>query len=126
MPKKYLTLTLLATLALSGCNSLNNRTAPELLKVATHPGTAPATEQQRPLASLSVRQPEPESTPLPAAEIASPPTPPADLMERLREGFSLEIPAHPRIDSQIRWFTANSDYLDRVQERAAPYRYFIL
>ncbi|WP_037376250.1 lytic transglycosylase [Sedimenticola selenatireducens] len=122
MPIRYLTLTILTALALSGCNTTNNGAEPELIKAAVHADSATMTE----LAPAPARQPEPESVALKPLELESAPVPQTGLMDRLRAGFGLEIPDHPRIDSQIRWFASNNDYLDRVQERAAPYLYFIL
>ncbi|MCW8902935.1 lytic transglycosylase [Sedimenticola sp.] len=124
MPIRYLTLTILTALALSGCNTTNNRAEPEMIKAAVHADSATTPE----LAPAPARQPEPESVALQPLEVEleSAPVPQPGLMDRLRAGFSLKIPDHPRIDSQIRWFASNSDYLDRVQERAAPYLYFIL
>ncbi|WP_273440877.1 lytic transglycosylase [Sedimenticola selenatireducens] len=130
MPIRYLTLTILTALALSGCNTTNNGAEPELIKAAVHADSATMTE----LAPAPARQPELESVALKPLEVEveveleleSAPVPQTGLMDRLRAGFGLEIPDHPRIDSQIRWFASNNDYLDRVQERAAPYLYFIL
>ncbi|MCW8945637.1 MAG: LysM peptidoglycan-binding domain-containing protein [Sedimenticola sp.] len=53
-------------------------------------------------------------------------TPEQDLMARLRRGFQLAIPNNSRIDSQIKWYAKHQQYLNRVQERAAPYLHFIV
>lgn len=129
MPIRYLTLTFLTALALSGCNTTYSGAEPEMIKAAVH--ADPATTDEQAHASTPALQPEPKAVAaLPAikveVEVDAAPALPTDLMDRLRAGFSLEIPDHPRIDSQIRWFASNNDYLDRVQERAAPYLYFIL
>lgn len=133
MPKRYLTLPLLTALALSGCNTLGSRAetdthAVQSHKVAVHVDTVSATAQPGDQTPLSAPQPAPAAVSpesIDSGEQAASGAP-DDLMDRLRAGFSLEIPDHPRIDSQIRWFAANGDYLDRVQKRAAPYLYFIL
>lgn len=129
MTKKYLTLSLLSALTLSGCNALNQRPEAEFRKVAVQaeptaelPAPLPAPEPETAIV-LQQSAPEPTAT---QSTVSEAPEPPVDLMERLRSGFRLNIPEHPRIDTQIRWFAANNDYLDRVQERAAPYLYFIL
>lgn len=133
MPKRYLTLPLLTALALSGCNTLGSRAetdthAVQSHKVAVHVDTVSAIAQPGDQTPLSAPQPAPAAVSpesIDSGEQAASGAP-DDLMDRLRAGFSLEIPDHPRIDSQIRWFAANGDYLDRVQKRAAPYLYFIL
>lgn len=121
---RNLTLTILTALALSGCNTINNRAEPEIIKATARTDSASMTELAPALALA--QPPGPEPVALQPIEVETAPARPAGLMDRLRAGFSLEIPDHPRIDSQIRWFTSNNDYLDRVQERAAPYLYFIL
>jgi membrane-bound lytic murein transglycosylase D len=137
MIKRYLTLTVLSSLALSGCKALDTRTetgaetdsaaTPKYAKVAARPETIPeALTPSVVVTTTGDSEVEPAPTPQQLADVEQPPEPPLDLMERLRTGFSLEIPDHPRIDSQIRWFAANNAYLDRVQDRAAPYLYFIL
>ncbi|WP_428623470.1 LysM peptidoglycan-binding domain-containing protein [Sedimenticola sp.] len=130
MHKRYLTLTLLTTLVLGGCNTLNQRAEPEYIRVTAEADVIPVADNEiadapAPALTTSQSEPAPEAD-LPATETAAVPEPPMDLMGRLRAGFSLNIPDQPRIDTQVRWFAANSDYLDRVQERAAPYLYFIL
>lgn len=133
MPKRYLTLPLLTALALSGCNTLGSR-AESGAGEATSRHVAVSTDQ------VATTAQDEDSTPVSVSQAASgetvsdqavqqeqaTSTPPDNLMDRLRAGFRLEIPDHPRIDSQVRWFAANGDYLDRVQERATPYLYFIL
>lgn len=121
---RNLTLTILTALALSGCNTINNRAEPEIIKATARTDSASMTELAPALALA--QPPGPEPVALQPIEVETAPARPAGLMDRLRAGFSLEIPDHPRIDSQIRWFASNNDYLDRVQERAAPYLYFIL
>lgn len=51
---------------------------------------------------------------------------PGDIWQRIRDGFSLPDVEHPRIDQQLKWYTAHQQYLDRVAERAEPYMHFIV
>ena len=55
--------------------------------------------------------------------------PPAsqDLWDRLRAGFVLDHRlSQPRVQSEIRWYQRNPDYLKRVGQRAAPHLHFIV
>lgn len=129
MSTRYLTLPLLTALALSGCNTLVNKAEintddakPQAAAAQTE--IAAAAEERLREASVSTLQ----TIDLEAGQSEQPATAsaPDNLMDRLRAGFRLQIPDHPRIEKQVRWFTANNDYLNRVQERATPYLHFIL
>ncbi len=50
----------------------------------------------------------------------------SDIWNRLRKGFRLHQPIHPRIEREIEWYTRHPSYIARIQERAAPLIYFIL
>ncbi|AKH22121.1 lytic transglycosylase [Sedimenticola thiotaurini] len=133
MSTRFLTLPLLTALALSGCNTLGHKAElntddTELHSVTARTDTALAAEQRLHEALVSAPQvvPLPDSSESGESEQQAADSSPDNLMDRLRAGFRLEIPDNPRIDQQIRWFTANSDYLDRVQNRAAPYLHFIV
>lgn len=52
-------------------------------------------------------------------------TPARDIGERLRRGTWLKIPDNDRIRREMDWFIDRPDYLARVEERAAPFLYFI-
>jgi len=49
-----------------------------------------------------------------------------DLWERIRNGFTLPVREHKRINQQFQWFASHQEYLDRVAERATPYMYYIV
>ena len=108
--------------ALSGCGStpLTDRTA------ARPPASPPAANREQhpppPAPLLSLGQaplaPEEES---PAAAAGR-----ADLWDRIRNGYRLDIPDNRRIEREVAWITRHPDYLDRVRQRARPYLYFIV
>jgi membrane-bound lytic murein transglycosylase D len=55
------------------------------------------------------------------------PAVPYDLWDRIREGFALEpLNDNQRIASQIAWFSARPDYVERTVERSRRYLYFIV
>ncbi len=45
---------------------------------------------------------------------------------RVRAGFRIEIPAHPDIDSELRWFASHPAYFERVFARAEPYFHHVV
>jgi membrane-bound lytic murein transglycosylase D len=49
-----------------------------------------------------------------------------DLFDRLRAGFVLDEVQEPAIDDQLAWLQRNSDYLERVFQRAQRYMYHIV
>ncbi|MEO0365272.1 MAG: LysM peptidoglycan-binding domain-containing protein [Pseudomonadota bacterium] len=51
---------------------------------------------------------------------------PADLLERMRQGFTLPIEAHARTDAQRNWYVRHPEYLNRVFDRSRPYLHFIV
>ncbi len=55
------------------------------------------------------------------------PAVPYDLWDRIREGFALEpLDDNKRIASQIAWFAARPDYVERTVDRSRRYLYFIV
>lgn len=127
-------LILVAALTLGGCNTLNiNNTSPELTRTEAGAIDAPARSGASAAETIRVselRTPTPASRPSPewpsiriGKEAAQPSS---DLMDRVRSGFRLRIPDNRRIESQISWYASHQEYLDRVQERAAPYLHFIV
>lgn len=65
---------------------------------------------------------------LESGEGAAPPTVVqyADLLERLRAGFSLGDIEEPRVDQELEWFLRHPDYIERTLNRAAPYLHHII
>ncbi|HEB87337.1 MAG TPA: LysM peptidoglycan-binding domain-containing protein [Gammaproteobacteria bacterium] len=53
-------------------------------------------------------------------------TEPADLWQRIRNGFSLPNKKHRRIQQQLDWYVRHPAYMRRVAERARPYLYYIV
>ena len=52
---------------------------------------------------------------------------PSDLLQRLREGFALDLTVdNNRIQAQLNWYVKNPEYLDRVFTRASRYMYHIV
>lgn len=48
-----------------------------------------------------------------------------DLWQRVRSGFRLRVPENELVVSHVNWYKKHDAYLDRLQERAAPYLHFI-
>ncbi len=51
---------------------------------------------------------------------------PKDLISRMVDGFSLETPQDPRVTQELNYYRKHPKYIQRIQERAEPYLYFIL
>lgn len=51
---------------------------------------------------------------------------PADLWQRLRDGFRMRDYDHKRVQNELQWFARNQDYLDRVAQRAEPFLHLIV
>jgi len=49
-----------------------------------------------------------------------------DVWERLRNNYSLPVLENARIQSEVDWFARHPTYMDRVNERAAPYMHYIV
>lgn len=59
--------------------------------------------------------------------IASLPDPePEHIWDRMRDQYKLSIPSNPRLTRELNWYKKHPKYLQRIQERAAPFLYFIL
>ncbi|MCB1615900.1 MAG: hypothetical protein KDI30_07780, partial [Pseudomonadales bacterium] len=51
----------------------------------------------------------------------------SDIWKRLRAGYKLDPSIdHARIDTQLKWYAAHGDYLNRVNKRASRYLFHIL
>ena len=62
----------------------------------------------------------------PRAAVAATPTPPADLFERIRDGFALEDPDRKAIETQLAWYARNPEYLERTFSRSELYMHHIV
>lgn len=49
-----------------------------------------------------------------------------DVWQRIRDGFSMELREHKRIEQQLNWYKRHPEYFQRVAERARPYLYYIV
>lgn len=63
---------------------------------------------------------------IPEAQVSQTAEVPGDIWDRIRDGFSLGKFEHPRIQSQLDWYSRHPEYMDRVAERARPYLYYIV
>jgi membrane-bound lytic murein transglycosylase D len=51
---------------------------------------------------------------------------PQHAWERMRQNYALAIPSNHRISQELNWYKKHPNYIQRIQERAAPFLYFIL
>jgi membrane-bound lytic murein transglycosylase D len=122
-----LTATLVTSLVLAGCNA----SFPFKPKPA-EPQTKPATEATIPV-SLPRAKPLKPGEQVAQTESLNTETEqetaneaPTDVWQRIRSGMQLSIPDNPAIERQVKWYASHGKYLQRVQERAAPYLYYIV
>lgn len=135
MPVRSLILksALILTLAsLLGCQSLPQSAKTDHSRPLSTEASAaepiPASQTAAPLetkASSSTETTTAAAEP-PSFKQAAPPAPPTDVWERMRRGFSWSIPVNAQIEREFKWFAARSEYLDRIQQRAEPYLFFIM
>ncbi len=86
---------------------------------AIHPTTELAEESDE-----VVAQDEPVAEPVIAT---SKPRDPDDIWDRIRAGFTLDLDIeHPRLSSQLRWYSTHPSYLDRVSKRGERYLHYIV
>lgn len=112
-------------LALGGCMALQPK------QPVPPPSTATVAEPQTPLPdALAIVDLEYMVAP---ASVCSPVEHPHlsegiewNLWDRIRGGFTLPSESHSRIEVELRWYTRNQEYLDRVAERAEPYLHHII
>jgi len=53
-------------------------------------------------------------------------TAPADVWDRVRDGFQMQVPLDPRVEAEIAWIVQRPDHLNRVASRAEPYLHYIV
>jgi len=121
--------------AVSGCQSLATKPDPgNGADASTTPFETPGATAEGPAVKplpQARRPPRPPQTALAETSPADVRDPdgalrPADLWERVRGGFRLQIPDNSRVDHELKWYTEHPEYLQRVQERARPYLHFIV
>jgi membrane-bound lytic murein transglycosylase D len=54
------------------------------------------------------------------------PEAPGDLFERIRSGFAIADVDQPTVDTEVKWFARNPEYLDRTFKRGERYLYHIV
>lgn len=118
-------LVVLAT-ALQACTSLLE--APAQAPAAIPVPAAPATPVAAPAAAPApVAQPDTAAEGIVAAtQPAAEPAIESDLFERIRAGFQFDDPEQARIDTQLRWYANNPEYLERVFGRSELYFHHIV
>ncbi|MET0050682.1 MAG: LysM peptidoglycan-binding domain-containing protein [Candidatus Thiodiazotropha sp.] len=132
LPRKHpalLIMNLLFTCLLAACQSLPNAEKAELWDEAKFAQLPAETLQIQPAANSDqlTHETMPEVAVELQAVIASMEEPlPEGLWERMTGAYSLNIPDNPRIAQEFNWYRSHSQYLERIQERAAPFLYFIL
>lgn len=51
---------------------------------------------------------------------------PVDVWQRMRKGYKFIPSQHPKVISELHWYRSHPAHIERIQERARPYIYFIL
>ncbi len=126
--RSFIGLLTLTAIALSGCNgTLLTRSEPEQITPSTPsgiPAPPPAHEQKQSAESALAGSP----TPVPdnGQRDTEAPPPPDDIWQRIRQGYRLTLVDDPRVNREIRWFASHPRHLQRVEERARPYLYYIV
>lgn len=75
--------------------------------------------------------PAPPSAVPPAAAVALqitplPPLPPADLWQRIRNGFGMKNLDNPQVHESEQWYASRPDYVARMVDRSSRYLYYIV
>ncbi|WP_281647196.1 LysM peptidoglycan-binding domain-containing protein [Parendozoicomonas sp. Alg238-R29] len=105
---------------LSGCQTLTTHTGTEA--DLNNTDTSSIDDLASSDATASVKPVEPE-----VEKNITPPQPPEDLVTVIREGLALDLDAdNARIRAELRWYSRNQGYFNRVMSRAEPYLYYIV
>ena len=97
--------------------SPSSETADQLVEV--DPDTSIGSSTPRLLAIPSGAAPEAASADLEVQQSTG-------IWDRMRARYKLIPTLHPRVATELKWYKSHPGYLERIQERAAPYIYFIL
>ncbi|MCG8036584.1 MAG: LysM peptidoglycan-binding domain-containing protein [Candidatus Thiodiazotropha taylori] len=130
LSKPYLlAMNLIFTCLLAACQSLPSGNQETALSEVPLDNLSTETVQTQPLAGSE--QVKAESMPEVAEQlsevVASLPDPsPAHAWDRMRQNFALTIPSNSRVGKELSWYQKHPKYLQRIQERAAPFLFFIL
>lgn len=120
---KKISLVVLSTLALSGCQTTQ--------WVSDHVLPKPYTEAERThsmedgLALYALNAPVNLPTPNTQNNQLSPQQQ-ADLWDRMRLQMTFDEPLNERVQTHIDWYTRHSNYIDRISQQAAPFLYLII
>ena len=124
-------LVLISALVLAGCNQTLPKHSDE--NTGPEPATPSKRGGQRAVALASPSDPGKTRRPASASPAweqsssdESAAADSADLWDRIRAGFRLDRPSHPRIERAVEWYASHPEYLGRVQERARPYLRYIV
>ena len=140
----------LTLLTLAGCAGLAGQGS-NTRSQAPEANTIPATPADQPPVAANIPPPVPvaivpaesEPAPVPAEAVLDPsassaaeaagatepvaePTPPPDLLDRVRRGLALGQHYNSRIDKETDYFARHPDYVERTFDRAAPYLHYIV
>lgn len=117
---------LLACLLLGGC--MNNESAMTRSELAPEP-SAPEVASMVEITPETAPELEPAITPeMNQVQTEEPVlTPPEDIWERLRAGFTLPRETdRKRVFNELRWYVNHPEYVERVARRAAPHVHYII
>jgi membrane-bound lytic murein transglycosylase D len=117
------------TCLLAACQSLPNGAEESASTEVPLDNLSAETVQTQPYADSE--QVNPELMPKVAEQlsevVASLPDPsPIHAWDRMRQNFTLTIPNNSRINKELNWYKKHPKYIQRIQQRAAPFLYFIL
>ncbi|MEJ2610576.1 MAG: LysM peptidoglycan-binding domain-containing protein [Candidatus Thiodiazotropha sp.] len=88
----------------------------EILQTKPLPGAKQLQQEEMPKIAEQLQQ-----------VIESQPTPaPSNLWQRMVRNYGLSAPDNPRLLRELNWYTNHPKYLERIQERAAPFLHFII
>jgi membrane-bound lytic murein transglycosylase D len=128
--KPYLlAMNLIAACLLAACQSLPNSTEESSLTEAPLDSLSAQIVQLQPQADSEQVNAElmPEVAEQLSDVVASLPDPtPSHAWDRMRQNFALTIPSNKRISKELNWYKKHPKYLQLIQQRAAPFLFFIL
>ena len=118
-----LTMNLLIACLISACQTMPNGEAESALQ--TQPMTQELTQALETQPSEPAARITPEQLPEMSEQlqdlVETLPLEEPDLIGRMVEGFSLELPDEPRVTQELNWYRSHTSYIQRIQERAEPY-----
>ena len=123
-----LTMNLLTACLIAACQTMPNGETDSALQ------TQPMTQELTQALETQPKEPAAQITPEQLPDMSEQlqdlvetlPLQEPDLISRMVEGFSLELPDEPRVTQELNWYRSHASYIQRIQERAEPYLHFIL